>query len=173
MSVDAQTPKHPVPWQAWNKGRLVGQKRPLKPKDVWPIRVRLEINGSKRDLALFSLAIDSKPRACELVTLKVDDVQAGDMSASARPSFSLKRLERDPSPSRRVARFLPHIRSSTSGKRQSIHVGLESLRPSCDMYCRSVVQRSQKVCNLDMARDCEGRWRRVGRDHPHDQRLRA
>lgn len=59
----------------WNKGRLVDQKRPLKPKDVWGIRVRLEINGSKRDLALFNLAIDSKPRGCDLVSLKVEDVQ--------------------------------------------------------------------------------------------------
>tara|TARA_R110002012_G_scaffold85709_3_gene213609 strand:- start:1899 stop:2537 length:639 start_codon:yes stop_codon:yes gene_type:complete len=59
----------------WNKGRLIGQKRPLKPKDVWGIRVRLEINGSKRDLALFNLAIDSKLRGCDLVSLKVEDVQ--------------------------------------------------------------------------------------------------
>jgi len=49
--------------EPWNKGRLVGQKRPLKPKDVWAIRVRLEINGCKRELALFNLAID---RSCEL-----------------------------------------------------------------------------------------------------------
>jgi len=63
--------------EPWNKGRLVGQKRPLKPKDVWAIRVRLEINGCKRELALFNLAIDSKLRACDLVRLKVDDVQVG------------------------------------------------------------------------------------------------
>ncbi|MEQ8620779.1 MAG: tyrosine-type recombinase/integrase [Thalassobaculaceae bacterium] len=62
----------------WNKGRLVGQKRPLKPKDVWGIRIRLEINCSKRDLALFNLAIDSKLRGCHLVSLKVEDVQASD-----------------------------------------------------------------------------------------------
>jgi len=50
--------------EPWNKGPLVGQKRPLKPKkDVWAIRVRLEINGCKRELALFNLAID---RSCEL-----------------------------------------------------------------------------------------------------------
>ena len=41
----------------WNKGRLIGQKRPLKPKDVWAIRVRLQLEGRKRDLALFNLAI--------------------------------------------------------------------------------------------------------------------
>ncbi len=46
----------------WNKGRLIGQKRPLKPKDVWAIRVRLQLEHRARDLALFNLAIDSKSR---------------------------------------------------------------------------------------------------------------
>src|SRR5713226_3384426 len=49
----------------WNKGLLVGQKKPLEPKHVWSIRVRLEIARSMRDLAIFNLAIDSKLRACE------------------------------------------------------------------------------------------------------------
>lgn len=61
---------------AWNKGRIVGQKRPLLPKHVWAIRVRLEISGNARDLALFNLAIDSKLRGCDLVRLKVADVYA-------------------------------------------------------------------------------------------------
>jgi hypothetical protein len=61
---------------AWNKGRIVGQKRPLLPKHVWAIRVRLEITGNHRDLALFNLAIDSKLRGCDLVCLKVADVFA-------------------------------------------------------------------------------------------------
>ena len=49
----------------WNKGSLVGQKKPLQPKHVWSIRVRLEISRKWRDLALFNLAIDSKLRACD------------------------------------------------------------------------------------------------------------
>ncbi len=53
----------------WNKGRLIGQKRPLKPKDVWAIRVRLQLGDCKRDLVLFDLAIDSKLRGCDLVLL--------------------------------------------------------------------------------------------------------
>jgi integrase len=61
----------------WNKGRLIGQKRPLKPKDVWTIRVRLQLEDRKRDLALFDLAIDSKLRGCDLVRLQIDDVCAG------------------------------------------------------------------------------------------------
>ena len=61
---------------AWNKGRIVGQKRPLLPKHVWAIRVRLEISESTRDLALFNMAIDSKLRGCDLVSIKVADVFA-------------------------------------------------------------------------------------------------
>ncbi len=60
----------------WNKGRIVGQKRPLLPKHVWSIRVRLEIADNKRDLALFNMAVDSKLRGCDLVRLKVNDVYA-------------------------------------------------------------------------------------------------
>ncbi|MCG7522357.1 tyrosine-type recombinase/integrase [Ruegeria sp. Ofav3-42] len=61
---------------AWNKGRIVGQKRPLLPKHVWAIRVRLEIADNFRDLALFNLAIDSKLRGCDLVKLMVADIYA-------------------------------------------------------------------------------------------------
>lgn len=59
-----------------NKGRIVGQKRPLLPKHVWSIRVRLEMADNKRDLALFNMAIDCKLRGCDLVCLKVNDVYA-------------------------------------------------------------------------------------------------
>lgn len=61
---------------AWNKGRIVGQKRPLKPKHVWAIRVRLELAENHRDLALFNMAIDSKLRGCDLVKMKVVNVMA-------------------------------------------------------------------------------------------------
>lgn len=60
----------------WNKGRIVGQKLPLKPKHVWAIRVRLELAENHRDLALFNLAIDSELRSCDLVRMKVVDVMA-------------------------------------------------------------------------------------------------
>jgi len=62
---------------SWNKGRVIGQKLPLKPEDVWAIRVRLQLEGRQRDLALFNLAIDSKLRGCDLVRLKIDDVCVG------------------------------------------------------------------------------------------------
>lgn len=55
----------------WNKGKLVGQKAPLRLRDIWSIRVRLQIAEKNRDLALFRLAIDSKLRACHLTKLRV------------------------------------------------------------------------------------------------------
>lgn len=60
--------------EPWNKGKLVGQKAPLKVKDIWAIRVRLQIQVRARDLALFDLGIDSKLRGCDLVKLRVRDV---------------------------------------------------------------------------------------------------
>jgi integrase len=66
----------------WNKGTLVGQKAPLKVRDIWAIRVRLQIRGRVRDLALFDLGIDSKLRACDLVQLRVRDVCHGNQVTS-------------------------------------------------------------------------------------------
>jgi len=59
---------------AWNKGKYIGQKPPLKLKEVWSIRTHLQLEINHRDLALFNLAIDSKLRACDLVSLFVNDV---------------------------------------------------------------------------------------------------
>jgi integrase len=68
--------------EPWNKGKLIGQKAPLKLKEIWAIRVRLELSSRTRDLALFNLAIDSKLRACDLVKLKVRDISHGDRVTS-------------------------------------------------------------------------------------------
>ena len=61
----------------WNKGRLIGQKLPLKLKEIWGIRIRLQLAERLRDLALFNLAIDSKLRGCDLVSLRVKDIAQG------------------------------------------------------------------------------------------------
>ena len=58
----------------WNRGKLIGPKPPLNAKEIWSIRVRLQVAQRIRDLALFNLALDSKLRACDLVALRVDDV---------------------------------------------------------------------------------------------------
>ncbi len=65
----------------WNKGKLTGAKPPLRPKHVWSIRTKLQIEGRVRDLAMFNLAIDSKLRGCDVVAIKVEDVAAGGYTA--------------------------------------------------------------------------------------------
>jgi integrase len=61
----------------WNKGKLIGQKPPLKLREIWAIRIRLQLKKEARELAIFNLAIDSKLRSCDLVKLKVRDVCLG------------------------------------------------------------------------------------------------
>jgi integrase len=58
----------------WNKGKLIGAKPPLRPKHIWSVRTKLQVEGRTRDLALFNLAIDSKLRGCDVVSIKVEDV---------------------------------------------------------------------------------------------------
>ena len=68
----------------WNKGKLVGQKLPLKLKEIWAIRVRLQLASNRRDLALFNLAIDSKLRGSDIVKIKISDISnSGVVSARA------------------------------------------------------------------------------------------
>ena len=71
-----QTPAHRK-HTPWNKGKLVGQKLPLKLKEIWAIRIRLQLTNCIRDLALFNLAIDSKLRSCDLLKLRVRDISHG------------------------------------------------------------------------------------------------
>jgi len=68
--------------EPWNKGKLTGQKAPLRLSDIWAIRVWLQLSNKPRNLALFNLAIDSKLRACDLVKLKVRDISHGEHVAS-------------------------------------------------------------------------------------------
>lgn len=70
--------------EPWNKGKLIGQKAPLRLKDIWAIRIRLQLGHKVRNLALFNLAIDSKLRACDLVKLRVSDIShSGQMASRA------------------------------------------------------------------------------------------
>ena len=71
-----------APREPWNKGKIVGQKAPLKLKDIWALRVRLQMERRVRELALFNLGIDSKLRGCDLVKLKVRDVCHGEQVAA-------------------------------------------------------------------------------------------
>ena len=87
-------PYIPQPHTPWNKGRLLGQKSPLRLKEIWAIRVRLEIAHRIRDLALFNLAIDSKLRSCDLLQLKVRDVSQG--NSISRRAMILKQKTHQP-----------------------------------------------------------------------------
>jgi hypothetical protein len=64
--INCARPKGP-----WNKGKLVGQKAPLRLKEIWAIRIRLQLARNTRELALFNLAVDSKLRSCDLLKLRV------------------------------------------------------------------------------------------------------
>jgi hypothetical protein len=74
MEMQAQPMPSTPRREPWNKGKLIGQKPPLRPKHVWSIRTRLQMERRTRDLAMFNLAIDSKLRGCDVVALRVEDV---------------------------------------------------------------------------------------------------
>ena len=76
--------------EPWNKGKLMGQKPPLKLKEVWEIRIRLQLGKRLRELALFNLAIDSKLRGCDLVKLKVRDVAHGEQAIKTGDGHATK-----------------------------------------------------------------------------------
>jgi len=69
-----QLPAVTLKRKVWNKGRIIGQKQPLLPKQVWAIQARLELASNLRDLALFNVSIDSKLRGCDLVKTTVSDL---------------------------------------------------------------------------------------------------
>src|SRR3954469_4694124 len=83
MTMQDQVNATPAPQRRvpWNKGKLTGAKPPLRPKHVWSIRTKLQIEGRARDLAMFNLAIDSKLRGCDVVAMRVEDVAAGGYTA--------------------------------------------------------------------------------------------
>jgi integrase len=107
----------------WNKGKLVGQKPPLQPKHVWAIRTRLQLDRKVRDLALFNLAIDSKLRGCDVVSLKVEEV-APYGYAMARATVRQKKTGRP-------VRF-----EITEQARQSVdeYLGLTGRRPGSFLF---------------------------------------
>jgi len=79
MSESVVIARHREPW---NKGKLVGQKAPLRLKEIWAIRIRLQLGERTRELAMFNLAVDSKLRSCDLVRLRVRDITHGERVAA-------------------------------------------------------------------------------------------
>lgn len=76
----------------WNRGKLVGQKRPLQLHEIWAIRIRPQRAGNLRELALFNLAIDSKLRGCDLVRLQVVDIDTLALAITAATDRKLPLL---------------------------------------------------------------------------------
>ncbi len=68
--------------EPWNKGKPVGQKSPLRLKEIRALRIRLQLENRVREFALFNLAVDSRLRSCDLVKLRVRDVMHGDRVAA-------------------------------------------------------------------------------------------
>src|SRR3979409_422561 len=90
----------PIPHKRvpWNKGKRTGAKPPLRPKHVWSIRTKLQIEGRIRDLAMFNLAIDSKLRGCDVIAIRVEDIAPNGYALARatvrrRKTRSLDRLE--------------------------------------------------------------------------------
>lgn len=85
--------KHRRRLAPWNKDKIVGQRAPLKLREIWAIRIRLQLSGKLRDLALFNLAIDSKLRACDLLSLRIADV-AHDNHVNSRAVVMQRKTKR-------------------------------------------------------------------------------
>jgi integrase len=138
------------PKRPWNRGRILGQKRPLLPKHVWAIRVRLELSGNLRDLALFNLAIDSKLRGCDLVRLKVSDLvvggvvrfEVGDLARKAISAWCA-RPEMTGSPFLFPSRFhgVPHI--STRQYARMVHQWVTSIGLEPSAYGTHSMRRTK------------------------------
>jgi integrase len=130
--------------QPWNKGKLVGQKAPLRLRDIWAIRVRLQLQSKIRDLALFNLGIDSKLRACDLVQLRVRDVCHGDRVSNRAIVMQQK--------TNRPVQF-----EITEASRASIAswISKEGLS-SADYLFPSRLGRSRHLCTRQYARIVDG-----------------
>ena len=105
--------------EPWNKGKLIGQKAPLRLKDTWAIRIRLQLGHRVRDFALFNLAIDSKLRACDLVKLRISDVSHGGQMASRAMVMQQKtgrpvQFEINPSTRETVQAWISHAELKAS-----------------------------------------------------------
>ena len=136
----------------WNKGKLVGQKAPFKPQEVWAIRVRLQMEHRARELALFDLGIDSKLRACDLVKLRVRDICHGDRVASRAIVLQQK--------TQRPVQF-----EITSSTREAVEEWIRKagLRPD-DYLFPSRVRRSPHLGTRQYARILDGWVSSVGLD---------
>jgi integrase len=136
----------------WNKGKLIGQKLPLKLKEIWAIRIRLQLAKQVRELALFNLAIDSKLRGCDLVGLKVSDIAQGGRIASRAIVMQQK--------TRRPVQF-----EITEQTRESLKTWIEQAKLKPDQYIfPSRVHGSPHLSTRQYARIVEHWVKSIGLD---------
>jgi len=136
----------------WNKGKLIGQKLPLKLKEIWAIRIRLQLDKRTRELALFNLAIDSKLRGCDLVGLKVSDVYQGGRVSSRAIVMQQK--------TRRPVQF-----EITEQTRESIMAWINQAKLRSDQYLfPSRIHGSIHLSTRQYARIIEGWVKSIGLD---------
>ena len=131
----------------WNKGKLVGQKTPLRLKDIWAIRIRLQLGERRRELALFNLAVDSKLRSCDLVKLRVRNVVHGERVA-ARAIVNRRRS--DPCSSR-----------SPSKRAQRCWLGFSTKPSKARIFCFPVACGGRLICrHANAPESCTRGWAR-------------
>ena len=136
----------------WNKGKLLGQKHPLSLRQIWSIRHCLKIEDRRRDLALFNLAIDSKLRACDLLSLRVSDV-TNDGQVSRRASILQQKTQ---SP----VRF-----EITNRTRRSIEQWIDTAKLSHSQFLFPSRQQTSVHLSLRQYSRIVGSWvRRAGLD---------
>jgi integrase len=130
--------------EPWNRGKIVGQKAPFKLKDIWALRVRLQMANRVRELALFDLGIDSKLRGCDLVKLKVRDVCHGDQMAARAIVMQQK--------TQRPVQFEITLATREAVQKWIKHAGLKS----DEFLCPSRIHESPHLGTRQYARILEG-----------------
>jgi integrase len=140
------------PREPWNKGKLVGQKAPLRLKDIWAIRIRLQLGERIRELVMFNLAVDSKPKSCDLVKLRARDITHGDRVA-ARAIIMQQKTQR------------PVQFEITEQTREAVTVWIQHsrLKPE-DFLFPSRVRSSPHLSTRQYARIVRGWIREIGLD---------
>ena len=151
MNLLSHTPPARTPW---NKGKLVGQKPALKPKEIWAIRIRLQIANRVRDLALFNLAIDSKLRSCDLVKIRIRDIAHGSSIASKTMVMQQKthqtvRFEITEQTRESISNWISHARLTTEDYLFKSRLN-SSLHISTRQYARILEKRVSEI-GLDPA----------------------
>ena len=133
MDTETKSEGRAVPW---NKGKLLGQKPPLKLREIWAIRIRLQLTHRHRELALFNLAIDSKLRGCDLVGLHVYDVVQGSHVAPRAIVMQKK--------TQRAVQF-----EVTEQTRDALSTWIATAKLKPEQFLFQVASPSLRICRLD------------------------